>query len=306
MIISKKTILKTLLLAAISCSPQIALASDTKDIKFVSWNVEHLAENNGEGCRPRNDQDYAKLRMFAEKLDADVISLQEVESKKAVHRVFPKSDWQVVMSDRPASAVYECRGSGRQSTQQKVAIAIRNDIDFKPLSSFKKLGLGMEGLRYGVSVRLNIAKQPLDVLAVHLKSGCFVDNYQTADRKACKVLSKQVPILDNWVEERLKQDKAFVIMGDFNHRLAAANNRLWQDLTAMQGQPVWITNTMSNLLGCHPKYPAPIDHILLSPQATTLLKSGSEKVHLYGESRSRTNIKDMLSDHCPISMVLLD
>lgn len=31
-------------------------------LKVATWNIEHLAEKDGEGCRPRTEADYVLLR----------------------------------------------------------------------------------------------------------------------------------------------------------------------------------------------------------------------------------------------------
>jgi hypothetical protein len=58
-------------------------------IRLATWNLEHLAERDGAGCRPRIEADYAMLRAHAERLEADVVAFQEVESAAAARRVFP-------------------------------------------------------------------------------------------------------------------------------------------------------------------------------------------------------------------------
>lgn len=276
-------------------------------IKLVSWNIEHLAEKNGEGCKPRNDNDYAQLRNFAMTLDADVIALQEVESKKAISRVFPESDWLSVISSRPANHTYPCRHNHRPSTQQKTAIVIRKAIPFEALKDIKKLSLDIDGLRYGVAIRLTVFEQAIDILTVHLKSGCFINNYTLATKKACLTLQRQSEILSTWIASKLKRKQAFIILGDFNHRLAAPHNQLWQDITQANGEPDSLVNSMTKLISCHPKYPAPIDHILLSPIAAHYQRQGSEMVHFFEKatgSRKNKRPKAMLSDHCPISIEL--
>ena len=57
--------------------------------------MEHLAERNGSGCRPRTDADYAAMRMYVAGLDPDVIAIQEVESKAAAERVFDPATYTV-------------------------------------------------------------------------------------------------------------------------------------------------------------------------------------------------------------------
>ena len=45
------------------------------ELRIATWNLEHLAEEEGAGCRERNEADYALLRRYAERLDADVVAL---------------------------------------------------------------------------------------------------------------------------------------------------------------------------------------------------------------------------------------
>ncbi|HPM57320.1 MAG TPA: hypothetical protein PK227_09300, partial [Thermomonas sp.] len=42
-------------------------------LTLASWNMEHLAERNGSGCRPRTDADYAAMRAYVDAMAADVI-----------------------------------------------------------------------------------------------------------------------------------------------------------------------------------------------------------------------------------------
>ena len=278
--------------------------AQSKELRFVTWNMEHLAEHNGTGCIPRYDSDYTKLKDFTESLQADIVSLQEVENVAAVSRVFPESDWTIILSERPSSSAYTCRGNSQKSTQQRVAIAIRKGIVFQDLGSYKELALDRNGLRYGVVIRLIGSKDTIDVMGIHLKSGCFVNDYSLSDRIACEVLEKQVPILDAWIENHIQEKRKFIILGDFNHRLTVKNNKFWSVLNEIDGERIILNNSMQDLKGCHPKYPAPIDHILMGPQASKLQKFKSELVHYFPKSGEQMVENDMLSDHCPISVVL--
>lgn len=278
--------------------------SNQRDLVFLTWNIEHLAENNDEGCLPRNNKDYSRLRDFAKSLRADIVALQEVESLKAVNRVFPETDWNILMSNRPSSESYRCRENGNQSTQQRVAIAVRKGIEFTNIGDYEQLGLDIEGLRYGVVIRLTATPEPIDIMAVHLKSGCFVDNYSVSDREACEIFEKQAPLLDHWVESKINEGRAFVVLGDFNHRISNSDNKLWRELTTIEKSSVPLLNSMKNLPGCHPKYPEPIDHILLGPNISKFYKKGSEAVHYYVHPDSSMMESDMLSDHCPVSVEL--
>ena len=79
---------------------------------------------------------------------------------------------------------------------------------------------------------------------------------------------------------------------------------MWNILSEMNGAPLEIRNSMQNLMGCHPRYPAPIDHILMGPLVYGLKKAGSEAVHYFPHNSKEMGEDDMLSDHCPISVVL--
>ena len=282
----------------------VTLTSCASKIHFVTWNMEHLAENVGEGCVPRQESDYLKLRNFAHTLDADVFALQEVESVEAVARVYPKNEWNIIVSDRPSSPAYECYGNGQKSTQQRVALVIRKGVNFEDVETFEELALDREGLRYGLTAKIIHRQDTLQVMSVHLKSGCFVQDYSTSSRRACETFQKQVPLLDTWIETKIKNDQPFVLLGDFNHRIANPNNKLWQTLTEMDNKAVVIGNSMQELKGCHPKYPEPIDHILMGAGAEKLQVKGSEAVHYFSEKPESMTEEEMLSDHCPIGVVL--
>jgi endonuclease/exonuclease/phosphatase family metal-dependent hydrolase len=275
-----------------------------QEVRVASWNIEHLAEHNKVGCVPRSTLDYEKLRNFSELLNADVIALQEVENTAAVERVFPKSEWNIVLSDRPNSRSYNCRGNDQESTQQRVAVVLRKGIKYQNKGSFEELGLKMEGLRYGVVVEIFGDRDTINLLALHLKSGCFVDDYSTSKLRACEVLETQIETLDDWIENSIRENKKFIVLGDFNSRLTAENSMFWNKLVTMDNMPIGIQNGMQNLTGCHPRYPDLIDHIILGPETSKLQIQNSQMVHFYSSTGRHMAEEDMLSDHCPVSLVL--
>jgi endonuclease/exonuclease/phosphatase family metal-dependent hydrolase len=275
-----------------------------QEVRVASWNIEHLAEHNKVGCVPRSTLDYEKLRNFSELLNADVIALQEVENTAAVERVFPKSEWNIVLSDRPNSRSYNCRGNDQESTQQRVAVVLRKGIKYQNKGSFEELGLKMEGLRYGVVVEIFGDRDTINLLALHLKSGCFVDDYSTSKLRACEVLETQIDTLDDWIENSIRENKKFIVLGDFNSRLTVENSMFWNKLVNMDNMPIGIQNGMQNLTGCHPRYPDLIDHIILGPETSKLQIQNSQMVHFYSSTGRHMAEEDMLSDHCPVSLVL--
>lgn len=281
-------------------SPSV-VASDIANLKLVSWNIEHLADEVGKGCKPRSQADYQALASYAATLNADIVALQEVQSEKALKRVFPESQWQYVVSSRADNEAYECRGhDGLFSTPQRTAFVVKKGINFTAQDDFKALALDNPGLRYGTSISLNNGQ--LELLNVHMKSGCFVSDYRKDTKKACTTYQQQGPILEKWVNQRVENKQAFVVLGDFNHRLVDQNNRFWQELSKEDGERI-LLSSMQNLKSCHPKYKAPIDHIITGPISTQWIVDGSQKVDAFGK-QGELDYKDMLSDHCPISLTL--
>lgn len=83
-----KTIIALSLSAALLSGCVAIVPSREDGLKIASWNMEHLAERDGEGCRPRTEADYADLRRHVEALEADVVAFQEVQNRAAAERVF--------------------------------------------------------------------------------------------------------------------------------------------------------------------------------------------------------------------------
>jgi len=303
----------TLSILTTACSTTTTSSTDTHPIVsaakinngsaslvVATWNTEHLAFPISDGCRPRTEQETIKLKQYAKSLNADIIALQEVASVKAVESLFPKSEWQIVMSSRPDSEVYDCRKTGAKSTQQKIAFAVHNSIKILNTQPFDALALGRNGLRYGLELTVESPLGKMTLLNVHMKSGCFVDNYSRTDSDACKTFAQQAPILDNWTEQKEQAGMPYMILGDFNHRLSAPYNHLTRQLSVNSDNSVSnLENLGADIIGCHPYYPAPIDHIL----AGHLPNKGLQKtmtMHKFDDMTPNA----MLSDHCALSVDL--
>lgn len=273
---------------------------DSLDWVIATWNTEHLALPISDGCRPRTAEEHAKLKQYAKSLNADIVALQEVASVEAVESLFPKNEWQIIISSRPNSKAYSCRKSGATSTQQKVAFAVRNNINILNSSAVDALALENPGLRYGLELTVDSPLGPLTLLNVHMKSGCFVDNYSRDESKACQTLAQQVPFLEQWAEQKEQSGMPYIILGDFNHRLSAPYNHLTRQLSLNSDKSVSsLENLGKDILGCHPYYPAPIDHILAGNMPKKGLKK-TVKTHLYDDMAPDA----MLSDHCALSVQL--
>ncbi|WP_440223043.1 endonuclease/exonuclease/phosphatase family protein [Dokdonella sp. MW10] len=292
-----------LLLAACGTTPRRdapPASSAAAPLKIASWNMEHLAETDGTGCKPRTEPDYAALRAYTATLDADVVVFQEVESQAAAERVFTPDRYVVVMSTRPDSGRHgPCRRGGDAGgltiRRQSVGLAIRKGIAFARNPDLEALGVGNPDLRWGVDV--TIARgEPVRLLGVHLKSGCARGD----SGEACEVLFDQVPVLQHWIEARAAEGTAFAILGDWNRRLALAGDPVWKQL----GEAMPAGRALTDAAGgrgatCKQRFPDYIDHIVLDPQAAARMQAGSFEEFAYGVPEA-----EHPSDHCPIAVRL--
>lgn len=260
-------------------------------LRLVAWNLEHLAEHDGAGCRPRTAADYGQLRAYADRLDADVVAFQEVESAAAAARVFDPDKYLVVIESRPGSRVGpECRGRpGLRLNRQATGFAIRKTLHVRRLPDLNSLGLGDPDLRTGVDVVVQApGGRAIRLLSVHLKSGCSAGG----GRDACDVLFRQLPELEEWIDARAGEGVRFAVLGDFNRWLAEPGDSFWAEID--DGSP---PNADLGLAAgersptCDPRYPRFIDHVVLDARATRDLTGFEERTY-GGGSR--------LSDHCPI------
>lgn len=287
-------------LSAVLLSGCVGMTSqrDVGTLKVATWNMEHLAERDGEGCSPRTEADYARLRDHASALAADVIAFQEVQNKAAAERVFDPALYDVVMSGRPASTRSgECRGQpGLFIQNQAVGFAIRKGVPWTRNADLSALALGSPDLRWGVDVTVSRGR-PVRLLAVHLKSGCNSGREPTDPD--CPVLFDQLPMLEGWTEARAREGQAFVVLGDWNRRLASRNDAFLADLN--DNDPVEANLTLTSgdrPAGCKARYREFIDFIATGGEATRRIEPGSFEEYVYGGAPEAEHP----SDHCPISI----
>ena len=287
------------LLALAACSrtppPAAAGAVAPAPLKLASWNFEHLAAKDGDGCRPRTEADYAKLRTYVDRLGADVVAFAEVENKRAAERVFTTDRYRVVIERRePKGPATTCGGDSKQRFEaQKTGFAVRRDLKFRRSADLTALQLGDSRLRGGVDIVLRQAT-PLRLLAVHLKSGCFKGDDPA--NEACPKLFNQLPVLARWVGARAKEQQPFVILGDWNRRLANPGDEVFVTLDRIT--PLTLADA-GQRARCQTRYPDFIDHIVLGGGAGSRLVPGSFAELTYDEPDGQGP-----SDHCPASVAL--
>lgn len=266
----------------------------SRSLKLATWNLEHLAEHDGSGCRARVEADYAALRAVVDRLDADVIAFEEVENLAAARRVFTPDEYTIAMSTRPdhvrAGFCRRDATSGPTIRKQDVGFAIRKSIAFTRNPDLDALALGNADLRWGVDITLE-GRKPLRLLALHLKSGCS----QGTTSEACPVLFDQVPVLQSWIAARQSEGIAFALLGDWNRRLALADDGVWQRLN---NDGVALTDAAAGRAAhCVERYPDFIDHIVLDANAAARMQADSFEEFDYGVAES-----EHPSDHCPVAV----
>lgn len=283
------------LAACVSQPGAIAPAPETP-LRLASWNLEFLAEKDGDGCTPRGPADYAAMRRIAENLDADVIAFQEAENPAAAARVFDPARFTIVMEKRPGAPSGTCGGKypEQKLIRQAVGFAIRKGIAFDRHPDVTSLSLGNPQLRSGVDITLRpLGQKPIRLLGVHLKSGCFAGS----EAKACPVLLKQVPALEAWIDAAALAPDRFAILGDWNRRLGLPGDSVWHDID--DGDPKNADLRLADegrTPRCDPRYGSFIDHIILDKRAGADLVAFTETLYAPGEAHH--------SDHCPISVTI--
>ena len=263
-----------LALLALILAPPAGLAAD---LRIAAWNLEHLDDNEGEGRVGRQTADYAALSRRIAELDADLVAFQEVENTAAAHRVFPASVWHVGMSGRsPIERSRACWGKPESRLGHlATGIAIRRGIAYQRNVDLRAPGTGDAFQRWGTDVTVTADGQKLRLLSVHLRSGCWGE-HQDEDakrRKTCAMLRDQLEQLKAWADGRRAEGTAFVILGDFNRRLALPGDWAW-NLLSPPSAPVRLL-TKGVPFRCDPRFPAFIDHLVSGGGAGAMVVAGS-------------------------------
>jgi len=148
------------------------------------------------------------------------------------------------------------------------------------------------------------------LLAVHLKASCNRDP-MTNERFDCRLLQRQVPVLEDWIDERAKSGAAFGVVGDFNRRfdregkVARDGNgaivAMWPEID--DGEPAGADLVNPGLdhgaVGCGngSSKRMPIDYLILGERLAKRLVPGSFRVWEYPAG-------GRWPDHCVISIEL--
>ena len=292
---TRHALIAALCLLAGSCTGipgRTAGSAPNSTITLVSWNMEHLAERDDSGCRPRSDADYRAMRDYVDALAADVIAFQEVESRAAAERVFDPARYTIEIEQRIGTGRKgACAGTraGLTINAQRTGFAIRKGLAFERKPDVTDLQAGNPDLRSGVDVIVRPTRgTPVRLLSVHLKSGC-----SAGDRNnACPVLFQQAPMLERWIDHRASEDIRFAVLGDFNRRLSLPGDAIWADWDDGSPENADLARGSGDQSAqCNPRYRDFIDFIVLDRRAAADAVGFEEK----------TFAAEPLSDHCAIA-----
>lgn len=250
---------------------------------------------------PRRDaEDLAALARYAERLrdtaHADVVALQEVDGPAAARALFGRG-WQL-----------DC--FVQRAHPQKVGFAIREGLPYRCNGDLSALDVD-GATRAGADVTLypGTARE-VRLLAVHLKSGCF-DGRLDRHFSPCQRLRQQAPVVEAWIDARVREGVAFAVLGDFNRHLdkdarypagpdeAAPINlfQAWSDNEPPGAVLVRATEGAAyEPCEAGERHRAYIDNILIDQRLAARLPTH----RLSRVSYAAQDSERQLSDHCPL------
>lgn len=266
-----------------------ASAQPSNAISLSTWNLEWLNADLDTGVVKRSQADYDRLAVYALELNSDVVSFQEVDGSEAAARVFDPDEYDFF---------FEAGNS-----VQRTGFAVRRSllvIDEPNLEALNTTG----GLRAGTVITVMVDGEPLRLMSVHLKSGCWgADLSSSSD--ACTKLRDQVPVLETWIDEQAEGDVPFIVLGDFNRRFDEPGDTFWPEIDDGDPENADLMRLTEGLTSeCwDSEFPVYIDHIVFGRRSAEWLFEEEFEQMLYDPAD--TIHKSKLSDHCPQTVWLL-
>ncbi len=263
---------------------------------FTSWNIEWLSSSPSAKFSEshRSAADVQKLNQHFIKTQSDVLAFQEVDDPQIIGNVVG-SDYQLFFSDRSKRSN---RHLQFDDINQYTGFAVKKDI---PASDPVDLPLDTQSgskLRFATYIVLYPdSEQPIHALSVHLKARC-AGAYR--NNRHCKTLQSQGGVLNQWINERERQNQAYVILGDFNHNLGYSGDWLWQAIVKNTNASLATQRTPADCKVRSRKQPnkthqfrSLIDHIIVGDKLT----ASNVRQVTYDSNQV---LSYHLSDHCPI------
>jgi endonuclease/exonuclease/phosphatase family metal-dependent hydrolase len=289
---------------ALLCMRGAVAAPAPARLLLATWNMEWLVDprtalaariacrDGGEAALScdvalglaRDSADVAALARHARRLGADVIAFQEVQDEAIARRVF--RGYRICMNGGPG--------------MQHVGFALRPGLAHDCGEPFAALAVGGQG-RAGLQLRIHVPQLgAIELLAVHLKSGCAHDPLDSST-EACRLLSAQARVLGEWIGARSRAGTPFIVLGDFNRGgMPGAADAFWSQLG-----PEFFHASALSLPFANCSWGAPyrdfIDHILVSASLGGALPA---KAFSQLRFRQADAVRYRLPDHCPLGVSL--
>ena len=285
------------LLSCLLITLLLALPARAAELKLATWNLAWLTlRPTGDPALPadvlaRRSEDFDRLAGYARRLNADVVALQEIDGPEPAARVFDPRHYQLLFAE--------------EEDVQRVGFAIHRSVRFERHPDLAELDLRPNGphtLRRGVDVSIIGPGQRLRLLALHLVSFCHEQPLAPPQGSACTSLSRQVPLVAQWIAARQREGVAFAVLGDLNRRIRPGEE-MWEAFNAA-APLLSVTEGFANPCWARPGGAGRpfIDHILLGGPARDWLRRDSLKVLVYAETDPR--LRNAISDHCPVGVQL--
>ena len=253
-------------------------------LRLATWNIAFLDLPGASFVADRDASDYELLQTYAQRLAADVVVVQEVNGVNSTHMVFPRPEWVVACESREST--------------QNVCVASRVAsgwrVELEP--DYEALAVGNPRLRRGLDfVVSRPGHEPLRVLGVHMKSGCFFGRGDDS----CATFFEQLVELESWIDARAASGAAFAVLGDFN-RVMTADDEAWLELDDAEPDGADLTRSIpqGETTPCWPsRYTEFIDHVVLGAASAPWLADSGQQPY----DERDPDVWDLrLSDHCPV------
>ena len=269
-------------------------------ITVATWNIawfgdgvrDRVLRGNQRGGRYlREEADFERLRGVVsrlERLDVEVVGLQEVENAAAVRRIFPEADWDLFLSRRDTDPEWS----------QRTAFVVRKGAGWRVERNPDIVEWSPQGRdRHGVDLTLSRGGERVRVLTVHFQSGCQGGPLDSGERP-CGFLRMQLAVLKGWLFERMAEGIPTVVAGDWNRFLSRAGDRT---VAALPGKALVLPPASRSPACWGGRFDHYVDHVVaFAPGGREAFARAFGEV-LYDAPNAA---RDRLSDHCPLVATL--
>lgn len=254
--------------------------SSYNNISVGTFNLEWLGDGIDD-INFRNESDYSHIREVIKTLNVDILALQEVENKFAVQKIVDTNKYNIIISTYPE--------------KQKTALIINKDIEILDQTELSSISLGNNGLRPGLVAYCKYNGIDFFVGSFHLKSTSRYDDTPEKKLRSYEMRKEQSEKLLEDVRklESQKNDKDFILLGDFNDNPTKKNS----NISALENDEFDFLT--SGLNSC--KFPIwkSIDHIIVTKELEKRVISSSLFMMDVNKMYTESSVKK-ISDHCPV------